>query len=75
MITYHHGTLWLFGIPLFTLVVAGVLCAAMAGLTVGVFRWRRPTGKLLVIASAGILLLFALAVMLVLITVESGSMG
>jgi hypothetical protein len=75
MITYDHDTLRLFGIPLFTLVVGIVFFAALAGLSFGVFRWRQRAGKIVVIASAFILLLFALAIMLVLITVGSGSMG
>jgi hypothetical protein len=75
MITYDHDTLRLVGIPLFTLIVGIVFLAALAGLIFGVFRWRQRTGKIVVIASAFILLLFALAIMLVLITVGSGSMG
>ena len=75
MITYDHDTLRLFGIPLFTLVVGIVFLAALAGLSFGVLRWRERTGKIVVIASAFILLLFALAIMLVLITVGSGTMG
>ncbi len=75
MITYDHDTLRLVGIPLFTLIVGIVFLAALAGLTFGVFRWRQRTGKIVAIVSAFILLLFALAVMLVLITVGSGSMG
>jgi hypothetical protein len=75
IITYDHDTLRLFGIPLFTVVVGIVFLAALAGLAFGVFRWRQRTGKILVIASAFILLLFALAIMLVLMTVGSGTMG
>jgi hypothetical protein len=75
MITYDHDTLRLFGIPLFTLVVGIVFLAALAGLSFGVFRWRQRTGKIVLIASAFILLLFVLAIVLVLITVGSGSMG
>lgn len=75
MITYDHNTVRLFGIPLFTLVVGIVFLAALVGLTYGVFRWRQRTGKIVLIASAFLLLLFALAIMLVLITVGSGSMG
>lgn len=75
MITSDHDTLRLFGIPLFTLVVGIVFVAALAGLAFGVFRWRQPTGKIFVIASAIILLLFALTIMLVLFTVGSGTMG
>jgi hypothetical protein len=73
MITYDHNTLRLFGIPLFTLVVAILFLAAIAGLSFGALRWRDRTG--IVIASASVLLLFALAIILVLITVGSGSMG
>lgn len=75
MFTYDHDTFRLLGIPVFTLVVGIVFLAALAGLSFGVFRWRQRTGKILVIASAFVLLLFALAVMLVLVTVGSGSMG
>ncbi len=75
MMTYEHHTLRLFGIPLFTLIVGSVFLASLAGLSFGVFRWRQRTGKIVVLASAFILLLFALAIMLVLITVGSGSMG
>jgi hypothetical protein len=75
MITYDRDTLRLFGIPLFTLVVGIVFLAALAGLVFGLFRWKQRTGKMVVIASAIILLLFALAIMLVLVTVGSGSMG
>lgn len=75
MITYDHGTLRLFGLPLFTLIVGIVFLAALAGLSFGLFRWRRRAGKIAAIASAFVLLLFALAIILVLITVESGSMG
>ncbi len=75
MITYDHHTLRFFGIPLFTLVVGIMFFAALAGLFVGVSRWRQPGGKIAVIASESILLLFALAIILVLVTVGSGSMG
>ena len=75
MITYDHHTLRLFGIPLFTLVVGILFFAALAGLFFGAPRWRQPAGKIAVIASAFILVLFALALLLVLITVGSGSMG
>lgn len=72
---YDHDTLRLLGIPLFTLLVGIVFLAALAGLSFGVFRWRQRIGKIVVIACAFILLLFALAFMFVLITVVSGSMG
>ncbi len=75
MITYDHNTLRLFGLPLFTLIVGILFLAALAGLSFGIFRWRQRAGKIAAIASAVILLLFALAIMLVLITVGSGSMG
>ena len=75
MITYDHHTLRLFGIPLFTLVVGIIFFAAVAGLFFGVSRWRQPAGKIAVFASVFILLLFALAIILVLVTVGSGSMG
>jgi hypothetical protein len=75
MITFDHHTLRLFGIPVFTLVAGIVLVAALAGLVFGAFQWRRRTGKVVLIASAFILLLFALAVMLVLVTVGMGTMG
>ncbi len=75
MISYDHGTLQLFGIPVFTLIVASVFFAALAGLAFGIFRWKKRTGKVVAIASAFVLLLFALAVLLVLVTVGSGSMG
>ncbi len=75
MITYDHDKVRLFGIPLFTLIVAIVFLASLAGLSFGVFRWRQRAGKIVAIASAFLLLLFALAILLVLITVGSGSMG
>ena len=75
MISYDHHTLRLFGIPLFTLVVGIVFFAALAALFFGISRWSRPIGKIAVIASAFILLLFALAIILVLVTIASGSMG
>jgi hypothetical protein len=75
MFTHDHNTIRLLSLPVFTLVVGIIFLAALAGLSFGVFRWRQRTGKILVIASAFTLLLFALAIMLVLITVGSGSMG
>jgi len=75
VITYDHHTLRLLGIPLFTLVVGTMFFAALAALFFGVSRWRQPAGKIAVISSAFILLLFALAIALVLVTVGSGSMG
>ena len=75
MFTYDHSTLRLFGIPVFTLVLGLVLFAALAGTVFGIWRWKRPAGKIVLILSALVLLLFALAVACVLITVASGSMG
>ena len=75
MITYDHHTLRLFGIPLFTLLVGLVFLASLAGLVFGVSRWKQPAGKIAVIASGIILLLFTLAIILVLVTVANGSMG
>jgi hypothetical protein len=75
MISYDHDTLRLFGVPLFTLMVGILFLAALAGLTFGLFRWQRLAGKVAAIASGFILLLFALAIALVLVTVGSGSMG
>lgn len=75
MITHDHPTMLLLGTPLFTIVVGIVFLTALAGVAYGIWRWRRPAGKIVLVASALILLLFALAVVLVLITVASGSMG
>ena len=71
----HPTTLLLFGVPLFTLVTGLLFVAALAGLVFGVLRWKRRAGKVLVLASSLVLLLFALGVALVLLTVASGSMG
>ena len=75
MITYHHKTYWLFGLPVFTLIVGVLFLAALAGLSFGIFRWKQRAGKAAAVASAFVLMLFALAIMMVLITVGSGSMG
>jgi hypothetical protein len=75
MITFDHHTLRLFGMPLFTLVVGIIFVVALAVLFFGISRWRQPVGKIAVIASACVMLLFTLAIVLVLITVGSGSMG
>ena len=71
----HPTTLLLFGVPLFTLAAGLLFVAALAGLVFGVLRWKRRAGKVLVLASSLVLLLFALGVALVLLTVASGSMG
>lgn len=75
MITYDHDARHVFGIPFFTLGVGVVLLGSLAALLFGVSRWKRPAGKIVVIGSSIVLLLFALAVVLVLVTVASGSMG
>lgn len=75
MITYDHHRLRLFGIPFFTLVVGILFVAAIAGLLFGLSRWGRPSGKVAVLVSTFVLLLFVLAIILVLVTVGSGSMG
>ena len=75
MLTYNHDTLRLFGIPLFTLVVGVILIAALAGLFFGFPRRKQLGGKIAVIASSIVLVIFALAVLLVIVTVGSGSMG
>ena len=75
MNTHEHTTLLLLGVPLFTLVAGLLFVAALAGLVIGLLRWKRRSGKVLVLASSLVLLLFALGVALVLLTVASGSMG
>jgi ABC-type microcin C transport system permease subunit YejB len=75
MFTYDHHTLRLLGIPVFTLVVGTLFVAALAGLLLGIARWKKPGAKIAVIASTLVLLGFALVTVLVLITVWSGSMG
>ncbi len=75
MLTYDHDTVRLFGIPLFILMVGVLFVAALAGLFFGIPRWRQPRGKIVVIASAFLLLLFAVVVSFALVTIESGRMG
>jgi hypothetical protein len=75
MITFDHHTLRLFDIPIFTLVVGIMFFVALAVLCFGISRWRQPVGKIAVFSSVFILLLFTVAIVLVLITVGSGSMG
>ena len=65
----------LFGIPAFSLVLGAVLMAAIGSLFFGISRWRQPRGKPLTITAGIVLLLFLIAVICVLITVSSGSMG
>jgi hypothetical protein len=68
-------TLSLFGMPVFSLVLGLVFLASLAGLIFGVCRWNKVVGKIAFIASALLLLLFALAIVFVLVTVKIGSMG
>jgi hypothetical protein len=75
MFTNDHHTLRLFGVPIFTLVIAFIFFAAIALLIFGISRWKQTVGKIAVILSTIILLLFAVAIVLVLIAVGSGSMG
>ena len=75
MITFDHSTLRLCGVPLFTLVVGIVFLVAITGLTYGIVRRKQRSGKIALLAAALVLLLFALAFILVLITVACGSMG
>lgn len=75
MITYDHDTLRLFGMPLFTLVVGIFFLASLAALFFGLSRWKQPSGKIVVIASGVVLLLFALAIIFVLVTVATEIMG
>ena len=75
MITYDHGTLWLLGLPLFAVIVGVLFVAALAGLFFGIPRWKKTGAKIAVIASSFVLLIFAVAIFLVILTVGSGSMG
>lgn len=75
MFTYDHDTLRLFGFPVFTLVIGAMFFAALGGLFYGIPRWAQARGKVAVVASTGVLLLFVLAMALVCLTVWSGSMG
>jgi ABC-type microcin C transport system permease subunit YejB len=75
MFTFDHHTLRLFGIPVFTLIVGVVFVAALVGLLLGIPRWKKTGAKIAVIASTLVLLGFALATVLVIITAWSGSMG
>ncbi len=74
MLTYEHNTLRLFGFPVFTLVVGVLFVAALVGLVYGVSRRRLVQGKLALVASSCVLLLFSLAIALVCYTVITGSM-
>ncbi len=75
MITYDHGTLRLLGLPLFAVIVGVLFVAALAGLLFGIPRWKKTGAKIAVIASSIVLLIFAVAIFLVILTVGSGSMG
>jgi hypothetical protein len=74
MFTYDYHTLRFFGYPVFTLIVGAVFFASLAGLFFGIPRWSQWKGKITVIVSAGVLLLFALVILLVCFTVWIGSM-
>ena len=74
MFTYTHDTLRFFGVPVFTLIIASLFVAALAGLLLGIPRWKQTGAKIVVIASTLVLLAYALAIVLVLITVWIGSM-
>jgi hypothetical protein len=75
MFTYDHHTLQFLGIPVFTLLVGVLFVAALAGLLLGIPRWQKTGAKMAVIASALVLLAFAMAAVFVVLTVWSGSMG
>jgi len=75
VIAYDHDTLRLFGIPLFTIIVGFMFVAALAGLFFGIPRWKKTGAKIAVVASTLMLLIFAGAFVLVILTVSSGSMG
>jgi hypothetical protein len=75
MFTFDNHTLRLFGIPVFTLLVGVLFVTAVAGLLVGIPRWKKSGAKIAVIASTLVLLAFGLVTVFVLITVGSGSMG
>ena len=75
MVAYDHHAVRIFVMPAFTLIIGVLFLAALAGLVLGIPRWRKPVAKVAVIASTLVLLLLALATVLVLITVWSGSMG
>ena len=75
MITDDHDTLRLFGIPLFTLIIGTLFVAAFSGLFLGIPKWKQTGAKIVVIASTMVLLAFAVAIGLAILTVSSGSMG
>lgn len=75
MFTFVNHTLRFFGIPVFSLLVGVLFVTAVAGLLVGIPRWKKSGAKIAVIASTLVLLAFAAVTAFVLITVWSGSMG
>jgi len=75
MITYDHDTLRLFSIPVFTIIIGALFVAALAGLFFGIPRWKKTGAKIAVVASTLVLLIFAGAIVFVILTVSSGSMG
>lgn len=58
-----------------TIALGMVVVASVPGLLIGLFRMHRTDGKILLILSALVLLLFILTLIAVLFTVWSGSMG
>lgn len=69
MFTNDHHTFRFLGMPIFTILIALTFSAAIALLIFGISRWKQPAGKIAVILSAIILILFALAIILVLLAV------
>lgn len=62
-------------LPFFTIVAGSVLLAGLVSFIVGLCRWKRTGGKLLVVFGGLVFLLFLAAAACVLLTVWSGSMG
>ena len=62
-------------IPIFSLIAGSVLLAGLVSLIVGLCRWKRTSGKVMVVLGGLVILLFLAAVACVLLTVWSGSMG
>ncbi len=75
MITYDHDTLRLFGIPVFTIVISLLLLTAVTLFLWGVTHWKKTAGKIAAVAAGLVLLAMILAVLAMLLTVASGSMG
>lgn len=75
MMTNDHDTLRLFGIPVFTIVISLLLLSAVTLFIWGVTHWKKATGKIAVVAAGLVLLATILAVVAILLTVATGSMG